>query len=368
MPTGISSLYYLEQPDPLYTIELDNSYFLVRLHEAQALFEAGWLVKPGYLLVSSLVESTFNPGKPMQSVHRIADFKKNTPCRLGLGINLTDWLPARSVDALHIELQYSVVQDTPFKDFLDQMGKLGLTAKLSMARPDLAVALKISEIVGRLLSLSLREGSRNDIFQLKLDLNLQGLKAGYYAQLGSQKNVRWPSKLYVDSKGNNINLVGPDGQQLDCFSYIVLQVLALKRKGEEIERGEAWWELLQAGKDQALAAYPINEQEQRKALDDWRSTLSKVRAMANKECSCLLNETQEIIRKAQVEVQKALMPSTSEEAYGNIELPEAWQNILGVSTEKELYSSVRDYQDSLELSKTLLEHYKSLEADYERTI
>jgi hypothetical protein len=39
------------------------------------------------------------------------------------------------------------------------------------------------------------------------------------------------------------------------------------------------------------------------------------------------------------------------------ELAETWQEILGVSTEEELYSSVKDYEKALELSEWLVENY-----------
>jgi hypothetical protein len=358
MPTGVSPTYYPDQANPRYPVELDNSYFLVRLYEAQAFFEAGMLVRPGYLILSSTVESTFQQGNPMQSLHKISTMQKNVPCRLGIGVNLTDWLPARAGDALHIGLEYAVVQDSPIKDLMDQMGKLGLIAQLTTARPDLKAAIKVSEIVGRLLSFSLKEGGSQEIFKLVLDLNLAGLNAGFYAAVGSQKEEMWPDRLKIQGDEHNASLVTLGKEKLDRCSYAVLQVLALKRRGEEMARGETWWELLQAGKEQALAACPINDQERRKALEDWRSNLARVMPMAVKDKGFLLGEIQEIIRKAQIDVLGILAPQTKAEAFGeDDEIPCAWQDILGVRTEGELYSSVKDYQEALELSKKLIEAY-----------
>jgi|SRR6266446_1884291 len=46
MPTGVSPVQYPEQSSSSNTLELDNSYFLVKLHDAQAFFSAGlcWLL------------------------------------------------------------------------------------------------------------------------------------------------------------------------------------------------------------------------------------------------------------------------------------------------------------------------------------
>ena len=356
MPTGVGRPYYPEQAEPRYPVELENSYFLVKLHEAQAFFEAGWLVKPGYLIFSSKVESTFQPDSPMQSLYKITTIQKNIPCKLGIGVNLTDWLPSRTGDSLHIEIQQTVIQDSPIKDLLERMDSLGLIAQLTTARPDLKAAIKVSQIAGKLLSYSLNEGGSQEIFRLAIDLPLVDLKAGYYAAVGSQKELSWPEGLRIRGEGQNASLTASEGD-LDKFSYAVIQVLAFKRRGEEMAREEAWWELLQSGKEQALDACPMDDAESRKVWESWRSTLAQSKRMAFKDRIFLKEEIAEIFKKAQVEVQRALMPNTTHEAYGESEIPEAWQEILGVSTEEELYSSVNDYQEALEMSKKLMESY-----------
>jgi len=356
MPTGISRPYYPEQAEPKYRIELDNSYYLVKLHEAQAFFEAGWLVKPGYLIFSSSVESSFQPDSPMHSLHKITSIRKNVPCKLGIGAKLTDWLPSRIGDSLHIEIQQAVIQDSPIKNLFEKMDSLGLVAQLTTARPDLKAAIKVSQIAGKLLSLALNEGGSQEIFKLAIDLPLVDLKAGYYAAVGSQNELSWPERLRIIGEGPNASLINSEGG-LDRFSYAVMQVLAFKRRGAEMARDEAWWELLQSGKEQAVDACPMDDAERRKVLENWRSTLAQAKRMAHKSRIILKTEIDEIFKKAQVEVQQALMAGTVPEAYGDHELPEEWKELLGVSTEDELYSSVKDYQEALELSKRLVESY-----------
>jgi hypothetical protein len=63
-----------------------------------------------------------------------------------------DRLAAGSQDRLLEALKYIVVKDAPFKKLTDQMGKIGLAAKLSLVHPEWAVAVKVSEIAGQLLS------------------------------------------------------------------------------------------------------------------------------------------------------------------------------------------------------------------------
>jgi hypothetical protein len=358
MPT-VNSVVYPDQPAPPCSVEPERCYFLVRLHQAQAYFEGGWLVRPGYLVFSSSVESTFLPGKATQSLYKVASLQKNVACQLGIRANLTNWLPARSSDSLHIELSYSVVQDSPLKDLLDQLGSVKLVAELTAIRPDMAAALKVSEIAGRLLSFALMEGGTSEIFQHRLDLNVSDLKAGYYTALSGGHNVVLPGNLKIKDDGSQVSLMGFPAQSLERCSYGLLQVMALRMKGEESCRGELWWELLQIGKEQAQAANPENDQERRKALEAWYYILAQVRALAARERSFLFCEVQEIIRAAQVDVQKVLMPVTRGEACGEMELPSALQELLGVSTEEELYRSVSDYNEALEVSRTLMEQYQA---------
>ncbi len=90
MLSSVSSIYYPEQPNPPCNLYLNNSYFLVRLHDAQAFYRAGLLTEPGFITFSSSVESSFQPNYSTQSLHKISSVQKNKACRLGLSINLTD--------------------------------------------------------------------------------------------------------------------------------------------------------------------------------------------------------------------------------------------------------------------------------------
>ncbi len=358
MPTGVSPIQYPEQPSLPDTmmVELDNSYFLVKLYDAQAFFEAGWLVRPGILTISSSVESSFQAkSPPLQSLHQITTLQKNIPCRLGLSVNLTDWLPARTTDWLRITLNYTLVQDTPVRDLVEKMGKIGLASTVSLVSADLTVAVKVSEIVGRLLSYLMGEGSQHSLFSLQMDLNLSDLQSGYYAVIGSLGNEDWPATLKIDSQGR---LTDKRDHLLTRHSYAVIQVLGRKRRGNEIARGQTWWELLEMSRELALSTDQTNIQERNSALSNWRRTLILVRKYAYEEHGYLLKEIEDIIRERHLEVQQYLLPETGQEALGDEELPAEWQDLLGVQTERELWNSVRDYKEAVRISQQLLQQYE----------
>lgn len=355
MPQGVSPLYYPDQAAVPCPLVVDDSYVLVRLHSAQAFFPAGLLVRPAYLVVSSSVTSTFQPGAPTQSLHQIATIQKNTPSHLGLSINLTSWLPARAADTLTVTLKFSVIRDNPFQKLTNQIGQLGLAATVSLIRPEWAVAVKITQVAGEFLSIILQEGQEEAVFVMEMDLNLVAIRAGYYAVIGSLKEEPWPEAghLRIDANGQlNAKYVGA----LSTLSYAVLQVLALKRRSPEVQAHEPWGELLQQGKEQIMDAPPSTDGERVSALRDWRTTLAQVRALARKEPSFLRNEVVEAIAEAQLAVEQQLQP-TAREAAGGGDYPGEWQEVLDLRTPQALRRRVQGYRAALAESQRVLTSY-----------
>ncbi len=352
MTTGVSYLTYpQEQPAPPYALQPDNSYFLVVLHEVQAYFAAGFGARPRYLTISSSVNGSFLD-QTTQSLHQITTLRKNVPTRVAFRSNLTDWLPARATDSVSLTLKYIVTRDTPFTQLVDQIDQVDLVAKLSLLRMDLAVAAKVSQIAGKLLGFLMQEGQSQDIFRLTADLNVQEMAAGYYTIFASQEPAaNWPKEVRIDNQGRLL------GEQylLDRLNYAVLKVLTLPRRGEEIARGEAWWELLQAAKRKVLAGYPQDDEQRRQLLAEWHTLLADVHRSANETANgYLLTEIRQLFTEAEVEVKEHLFPGTRESEQ---ELPPKMQTVFGVHAEQDLYDSLRDYHDALEASRQLVSLY-----------
>jgi hypothetical protein len=358
MPTGASQPFYLQdQLTPPFQLELDNSYFLVKLHDAQAFFQANFLRNADLVIFSSSVTSSFQPNSSTQSLHKISTIQKNTPCRLGLNTNLTEWLPARSSASLRINIKYTVLQGKPIQKFVDHMQQADLVAKLSL-RPDWAVAVKVTNIVGKLLSFLAQEGNQQDLFPLIVDFNIADLKTGYYLVYGSHSDEVWtpPQFLKVDANGRLIDR--STESSLSRLSYAVIQVLGIKRLCQEEFRDEPWWQLLQTVKENILDSVPTTESERREKLGEWLFALKQVREIAGKRQEVLLSEIKEIIAVAQGEVEQKLRPQVTAESFRvEDELPYELQDILDIETEQDLQNLVRDYQDALEVSQKLLADY-----------
>lgn len=358
MLTGASQPFYLQdQPSSPFQLELENSYFLVKLHDAQAFFQANFLKNADSVIFSSSITSSFQPNSPTQSLHKISTIQRNTPCRLGLSTNLTEWLPAGSGASLQINIKYTVLQGKPIQKFIDHMQQADLVAKLSL-RPDWAVAVKVTNIVGKLLSFLAQEGSQQDLFSLVMDFNVADLRTGYYVVCGSHSDEVWPSPQFLRIDANGRLMERSSDISLSRLSYAVIQVLGLKRLGIEEFRDESWWQLLQTVKENILDTDSTDELERRELLGEWYFALKQVRESARKRREFLDNEIRDIIATAQVEVERKLRPQVTAESFGaGNELPYELQDILGVETEQDLQKLVRDYQDALEVSQKLRADY-----------
>jgi hypothetical protein len=216
-------------------------------------------------------------------------------------------------------------------------------------RPDLAAAVKVSEIVGKLLSFALGEGQERTVLDLTIDLNVGQLQAGYWAVWGSLQDTSWPSRAWMDQAQQL------QGDGLEQLCYLVIQVIVVPRRESEAARSTGWWELLEGAKEQAESAQYRDEDARRKAYHTFLETLNQAQSLARKEPAFLLVEIREIFARAHADVKTVLFPH-EEEATG--ELPEEAQAALGVRTESELQQIVRDYQDAVEVSRQLLAEYE----------
>jgi len=265
MPKGSSPLQRPEQPPVPQALMVEDTYYLLSLKEAQAYFDMSWLEKPATLAISTAIESSFYPDHPaVQSLHRTDIIQKGKTCKLPISTNLTGWLPARATDKLGIKLQYIVVRDAPFQELVRQMQQIKLATVVSKVSLEWGIATKVSEITGKLLSYLLKEGSAEVVFELRTDFNLTELQTGYYVQFGSYDDRLWPRKLFIDGHRGFYD----ENLYLPNLCYALFYLHAIPRRGQEVARSEAWWELLHAGKDHILGADLSNKQERQKMMAD----------------------------------------------------------------------------------------------------
>lgn len=343
MIIGNSILQYPPQPNPKNILIPEESYYLIKLHQAQAFFELPILARPAYLTLSSSFESSFQPGKPVTSLFQITPLQRGQANRLPLSVHLTSFLPARSADTLRITLKYIVTRDNPFEKLTDKIKQLDLVANLSVVGAEFAIATKISQISGELLSYVLKEGKEQDIFEMVFDWVVSDLQAGYYVIIGSPRSIPNPKKLHLDENGQ----LHSDDLPLDQYCYATFKVIAIPARNENEARDRAWWQLLQSGKNQILrkASYQQSQAEQ-----EWQYLLQMVKELAQKDPSFLNGEVEDIILKSQTEIdakfKKTYRGEEEDDWDSNFKIyPPALQEILNVKDSRELNERVKRYEE-----------------------
>src|SRR5262249_40400634 len=160
---------------------------------AQMLYETWWPWNTASVACSSSIRCSFAPGQgSVESLHEVAAFQQNTPCKLGVSVNLTDWLPARATDTVNVSLKYHVMWRSPISNLMECLAKNDRVSKVSLLKPELTAALKVSVIAGKLLSCLVGEGKKCEPFALSADLTVATLQAGFHAVVGSNVEQKWP--------------------------------------------------------------------------------------------------------------------------------------------------------------------------------
>jgi hypothetical protein len=356
MPTGHTSLYYPKiQPQPKSELKIDDSYFLVKLHNCQVFFQGDWWNQADLFTLTSSVESSFRTGSPIQSLLKSSAIKKDTPCKLGLNTNLTDWLPARVNANLKISLTYNVLKGKPIQNFIKYVEKADLVTKLTLGS-GLESAIKTTTIVANLLSFLAQEGEQKDIFNLQnMNLDIGEMKTGYYVSLGSHTNEEsiHPENLRINDFGN---LESSDN--LSRFSYAIIQILAIPRLQMESFREQQWWQLIDTVKNDIFQENPRNNKEREEIFTEWHLALKYATNLARRQPEFLWNEIKDILATAGAEVINRFPVIIQTESNTDDDLPFSLQTILEVETQSELRDLVNKYQDRLKISREILSQYK----------
>jgi hypothetical protein len=348
MAVGSSGLIRPIQADPPDDVAPNESYYLIKLVGGQAFVARSWPLQelvagPASLVVDSVAESTFLPDKPTRSLHAVKTVHLDEPLHLGVSVNLTDWLPARGNDVVKITLNYRVTHGAPIKAFVDKLQRSKLDAALSLVNPGLAVAAKVTEIVGQTLSALLPEGEQTEPLVMPMDLNVAQLQAGYYAVLASQTDEPWPDDLRVSANGTSLTTAA--GAPLERLSYALILVLAAPSLGVEALRDRVWVNLLQTCVAQAQSSKPETAKERNAALARWRSEVMLVNLVAQDDHTVLRSEIDAVIATAQVKVEDHLGVSHAVEKPADY--PQALQQVLGATSPTELREKARASQETL---------------------
>lgn len=355
MTTGTTPFLYPDrQPPNQTTIQPGNHYYQFRLHEANAFFNASWFAGLEVLLLVSEVESTIHPDTVIRSLHAVKTAKRNQSCQMGLRLNLTSWLPARSSDSCKITIKYIGIQSSPTKNFVEQLQESGLSVVVSMLEPEWQVALKVSDIVGKMTSYLLREGFAHELFAVTHEFNLDSLKTGYYAAIGHAPNEEVTSNLIW---GPQQKLLSKGGRRpVENLSYATLRVAMQTRMGEEVVRHEPWWQILKTAKDEIVdgefsLSGSSTADKTVELMQLWGDALRQAKKLIREDKRYLSIEVKDIFASFSQEIKEKLDPPRTRQSFGETSIPIAWQPFLDVSTLEELENRAANYKEELQWSQ-----------------
>jgi predicted ATPase len=100
-----------------------------------------------------------------------------------------------------------------------------------------------------------------------------------------------------------------------------------------------------------------SDEKRSEARNVWQTNLTQLLVLAQKDRVFLQREIDEIFAKAHLDVEQKLLPRTIRQAGKQNFYSDELQQVLGVGTLQDLRRVVHDYQDALELSKSLIQQY-----------
>lgn len=358
-----SRLYYpTEQPKVLreIKIKLDDSYFLVRLHDSQVVLPANipWWGNAGTVLLKTSCRSD-QLEQTLVGLHKVDAVKYNQASRLAAQINLTDWLPAYSGDHLNVQLNYTLIKNKSLRQLLDKIAEINLAVKLMPLGWEVSLGVKITEMLGRIYSHLIEEGESQEVFHLETDLNLDVLKCGFQVAADSSQAAKLEQFIITDRR--DLILKNQFGHVVEDASFVILEVQALKRLSEVHWRDTAWGMLLLDGKEEALRVRRGGSKEKEKALKAFVEVCYYAGKAANRDHRFIRRHIDEIAAAIESELKRRFF---SQESYLNNSqdsLPEAWQRAFNVKTVGQLEAVVDFYHSALADSKVWLTHYNIAE-------
>jgi hypothetical protein len=174
---------------------------------------------------------------------------------LGVTNDLTKLLPA-IVESIRFEFDFIVDTQSKLQPLADLVNNKTFVAALSFAPGAALVAAAIGGITQGLLEAFVPAAAQDFPLQCQGDFNIVGeeLHDAYYALLGTTVDAPFPPTFDSTLLGFRGGTLMYNGNPIDEWSYIVLDVRAIRAKDREFGRATnaPWSDLLDKAENQAL--------------------------------------------------------------------------------------------------------------------
>ncbi|MDM8517159.1 hypothetical protein QUF76_13240 [Desulfobacterales bacterium HSG16] len=240
--TGTTTPLFIPKETDPQVIQADESYFLVKIIDAQAAFSGRLWEKIKRLVITSQV-SLNHPQlgtEPLRAIQRSREVQKNRAEKLGLSSNLISLVPA-TMDHISISIEFVLDKE-------NRLGKLGglinddaFISAISLAPGASTAARTIGNISQKIIQTFLAPDERQPILQFNCDFNIATgeLKEGYYVILGTRDEQSPLPRPVPDLKIKDGELFANE-TPVTQWSYIVLSVRHLEARTRALNDGASW--------------------------------------------------------------------------------------------------------------------------------
>jgi hypothetical protein len=279
------------------------TYFIIKIHSAQAAFTGHFWEKIKRLIITSQVKLNHPllEDEPLRAIQRSREVQPNRAEKLGLSPNLINLVPA-TMDRVSLSLEFVLDKENRLAALGGLINDDAFLAAVSLV-PGAAVAARtIGRVSQKLIQSFFDPDERQPILQFSGDFNIAGgeLKEGYYVILGTRdENAPLPRPLpRLELK--DVELLA-DGKPVNQWSYIVFYVRCIERRTLDLNEGATWDAKLKAA--EAIAQRVENDPfaDTDKKMQEWKACmehLKQAQVLLLDSPSYLYVEANEIIMSA----------------------------------------------------------------------
>ncbi len=302
-PTGTTAPIYLPRDANTRPVTPGESYFFIKVHNAQAAFHGSIWEQVNQLLITSQVSLNHRllGPKPLKAIQRSRAVKRWQAERLGLSPNLINLVPA-TMTRVSVSIEFLLDKKNRLVDLAGLINSDAFLTAVSLAPGAAMVAQTIGGLSEKIIQTFLEPAEQQPILQFNGDFNIPAndLKDGYYVILGTRDaDNPLPSPLPPLSIVNGELLA--DRQPLDRLSYIILDVRVLEARTRSLNDGAVWAEKLRQaeGVAQRLAADSFaGEEERRQAWQECKMLIKEAQLLLTADTNYLPVEADKIIKDA----------------------------------------------------------------------
>ncbi len=360
---GTTSPIFVPRGSEARTVRPGQSYIVVQIHSAQAVFAGSIWERVRRLIITSQV-SLNHPSlgaEPLRAIQRSREVGRNRAEQLGLSPNLVKLTP---VTMTHLSVSIEFILDK--ENRLAALGSLinddSFLSVLSLAPGPAMVAKTIGGLAQKVMSSFLTAEERQPILQFTGDFNFGGaeLQEGYYVILGTRDEQNALPTPMPPLAIRNGELVA-DGQKVTRWSYVVFDIRSIPARTRELNEGAAWDQKLREAEDEAegIAGNPYaSDDERRQAWAKCLALIKEAQALLRSDQNYLRSEAEDIIKAAHFKCVAALAPGVQKGGSASISAwsPDTFADraFLGIPPEEDLASTLDSYAERVAESRRIL--------------